>query len=225
MNTILWESFDETAANRVLNTFPDDPRISVIDETWQRSKCDLLGLKFTSVCRQPDYLVGRHLRDYEPWEREEIEGDGNCLFRCFSKLISGSEESHLQLRSIISRFIASEGTRRLGWYFISKKTTPCNYLTCERLIFRESVWGTDVEILAASAILDADIYVANNFYRTQGSLTRVTRWSLLRAQDNSTGTLYITNYGHHYEPVINMLNSSTSTYGSGTTSDVVQLIE
>ena len=107
---MLWESFDETAANRVLNTFPDDPRISVIDETWQRSKCDLLGLKFTSVCRQPDYLVGRHLRHYEPWEREEIEGDGNCLFRCFSKLISGSEESHLQLRSIISRFIASEGT-------------------------------------------------------------------------------------------------------------------
>ena len=128
-------------------------------------------------------------------------------------------------RSIISRFIASERTGRLGWCFISKKTTPCNYLTCERLIFRESVWGTDVEILAASDIFDADIYVANNFYRTQGSLNRVTRWSLLRAQDNSTGTLYIANYGHYIAPVINMLNSSTPTYGSGTTLDVVQLIE
>ena len=63
---------------------------------------------------------------------------------------------------------------------------PCEYLTFERLVYRESVWGTYVEIIAASAILDADIYVANNFYRTQESLTRVTRWSLLRAQDNST---------------------------------------
>ena len=109
--------------------------------------------------------------------------------------------------------------------FYIKENDTCNYLTCEKLIFRESVWGTNVETLAASAILDADVYVANNYYRRQGSLTRVTRWSLLHAQDNSTGTLYITNYGHHYEPVINMLNSCTLTYGSGTTSDVVQLIE
>ena len=40
---------------------------------------------------------------------------------------------------------------------------------------RESVWGTNVEIYAASAILDADVYVANNLYRTKDSIIREVR--------------------------------------------------
>ena len=42
---------------------------------------------------------------------------------------------------IISRFIASEGTRKQGWYFKTKQTTPCKYLTTQKLMNRESIWG------------------------------------------------------------------------------------
>ena len=51
---------------------------------------------------------------------------------------------------------------------------------------RESNWGTDVEIYAASAILDPDVYIANNFYKTKESIIREVRWSLHRATDNPT---------------------------------------
>ena len=84
----------------------------------------------------------------------------------------------------------------------------------ENLVFRESTWG-DVEIMAASAILETDIYVANNFYRIRGSSISEIRWSLLRAAnyDCNHGSIYITNFHCHYEPVRSMINSSTSTYG------------
>ena len=66
------------------------------------------------------------------------------------------------------------------WYFISKQTTQCEYLLVENLVNRESILGSDVEIMAASALLDADIYVAKNDYKKPGSMTREVRWSLLR---------------------------------------------
>ena len=89
----------------------------------------------------------------------------------------------------------------------------------------EGTWGSDVEIMAASAILDTDIYIANNDYRGEGSLIREVRWSLLRASPspNPNCAIYISNYCNHYEPVTSMLNSPTPTYG--TKSDDVLTIE
>ena len=101
--------------------------------------------------------------------------------------------------------------------------TPCEYLTMHRPIYRESIWGTDAEIYAASAILDADVYVANNIYRPKESLIAEVRWSLYRATDNPTAILYMQNFFDHYQPVVSMLTTNYKT--SGTTSDDVQTIE
>ena len=70
-------------------------KITGIYENWQRSKCNLLGITFESTCKQPSHIVGRSLRDYEPSKTEAIIGDGNCLFRCLSKIITVSENNHL----------------------------------------------------------------------------------------------------------------------------------
>ena len=92
----------------------------------------------------------------------------------------------------------------------------------ENLVYRESIRGSDVEIMAASALLDNDIYVTNNDYRKPGSITREVRWNLLRATTNPTATFHITNYGLQYEPVVSMLNSPYPTYA---TTDDIQPIE
>ena len=151
----------------------------------------------------------------EPWQTSSIEGDGNCFFRCIAEIITGSQEDHSIFRSTIASFIASEGTTRLGWYFKQKNTTPFHYLVHERPIQNDGEWASDVEIMATSALLKTDIYVANNIYTSFGTLNRETRWSLIRpsAYDENP-SLYITNYGHHYEPVISMINSSIPTYGN-----------
>ena len=110
------------------------PRINVIDENWKRTKCDMLGISFVPFVDQPSNIIGQSLSGFEPSETDYIEGDGNCLFRCLSKLVTGSENSHLQLRSIISRFIASEGTKKPGLYSKTKQMTPCEYLSTHVLI-------------------------------------------------------------------------------------------
>ena len=90
----------------------------------------------------------------------------------------------------------------------------------------EGTWGSDVEIMCASDILDADIYVANNDYVPRGSQVRHVRWSLLRATPNPTATLYIANYCSHYEPVSSMANSFAPTYGNGSNDTLYcQLVE
>ena len=214
LNTMFWETIPDSYSSYIPNPSRSDPLIQIINEDWQRRKCAILGLTFDSVMKQPGNLIRQPLKYYQPWEADNIMRDGNCLFRCPSKIITGSQNSHLEIRSIIARFIASEGSTRLGWYFKSKRTTPCEYFFNENLVYCEGIWGSDVEIMAASAILDADIYVANDDYWQKGTLTRKVRWSLLRGSTNPNANIYITNYGQHFAPVISMINSPTHSYGA-----------
>ena len=216
LNTILCKTFDERTQSVITDASPDDSKITVLDENWQPSKCVLLGITFKSVGKQPSDLVGKPLSKYEPELTGKIKGDGNCLFRSLYKIITGSENSHLQIHSIICRFFSSEGTTKLGWYFKSKQTTPCHYLTHDDVIYRESIWGSDVEIMAASAILNANIYVGNNDYRMPGFVIRHMRWSLLRSTNSPTANLYIKNFVLNYKPVVSMLRYPIPKYGTTT---------
>ena len=132
LNTMLWDNFDSVQKHVPLSC-PKSPIINCISENWQRTKCDLLGLPFHSISKQPVNYNGKLLENYEPWETENIVCDGNCLFRCFSHIITSSQNSHQQLRAIITHFIASEGISQLGWYFKSKRLTPCEYFLTENL--------------------------------------------------------------------------------------------
>ena len=72
-------------------------------------KCSELQIQFIEPIQQPTDFSGYKLRKYLPWQYEDIKKDGNCLFRCLSKMISGSEESHSKMRGEITRFIAKDG--------------------------------------------------------------------------------------------------------------------
>ena len=87
----------------------------------------------------------------------------------------------------------------------------------ENSVFLESTWGGDVELIAASAILETYIYiyvcVANDSYKSQGSSVNEVRWSQIRAANYTcNSSIYITNFCVHYEPVKTMLNSPYLTY-------------
>ena len=96
--------------------------------------------------------------------KECIKAEGNCLYRCLSKILTG--EQKIQLRTLITHFIASKGTTRLAWYFKQKSTTPLEYMCDENLTHLPGTWGSDVELMAASAIFNVDIFMANNEYRS-----------------------------------------------------------
>ncbi|KAI6657036.1 hypothetical protein LOD99_11219 [Oopsacas minuta] len=104
----------------------DSPRISVINEAWQRQKSEMLELNFHSVSKQPSQ-VNQTLSDYRPWETANIDKDGNCFFRCLSRIITGNQDSHSELRKLIAHFIASQGASKLGWYLKQSGYTPFSY--------------------------------------------------------------------------------------------------
>ena len=72
-----------------------------VDEEWQRQACRLLSLRFVQpfdresggqdvILTLPDMACLRRIR-----------GDGNCLFRALSFIITGSESQHFEIRSAI----------------------------------------------------------------------------------------------------------------------------
>ena len=201
----------------------DVPTISVLSTAWRKKICEKLGIVYESSIKQPENLVGGRISEFQPWETESIRGDGNCFFRCLSKILTGNENSHIQLRAIIAKFIASEGSTKLAWYFRQKNTHPFKYLTEESLISADGIWASDVEIMAASLILEADVFVATNDYMLEGTLVKSVQWSLLRACPDPQAALYITNFGCHFLPVTSMINSQSPTFGAA--SNHVTVIE
>ena len=80
-------------------------RYHQVNEEWQRYMCGILGLNFVSGNGLggggPDIILTR------PLAVKRIRGDGNCLFRCLSFVVTGSQEQHYEVRrKICSHLIA-----------------------------------------------------------------------------------------------------------------------
>ena len=91
---MLWETFPDDLDLTSSEIPIESPRISILSEDWIIGKCQLYGLQFESIIRQPENLVGKSLSGYQPLETERIAGDGNCLYRYFLKIMTGSQDYH-----------------------------------------------------------------------------------------------------------------------------------
>ena len=82
-----------------------------VNEEWQREQCERLGLLF---CR-PNGVGpgGLNVPLTRPTKFMTIVGDGNCLFRSFSLILTGSEEQHLAIRGAIIQHMRTIGARCL----------------------------------------------------------------------------------------------------------------
>ncbi|KAI6659383.1 OTU-like cysteine protease family protein [Oopsacas minuta] len=92
-------------------------------------------------------MAGRRVRDYEPWECSSIERDGNCLFRCLSKLILGSQEYHAKIRGEICRYMVSDGKDVINWYFNEVLTTPLSHHINSTSMSSNGSWAIDAELM------------------------------------------------------------------------------
>ncbi|KAI6659466.1 hypothetical protein LOD99_10767 [Oopsacas minuta] len=172
----------------------DNPIITPITTEWQKEKCNLLEIQFQQPTDQYSTIVGRRV--------------------CLSKLISGSQEYHAKIRGEVCRYMVSDEKDVINWYFNEVLTTTTSHHINGTSMSSNGSWATVAELIAASAQLEADIYVANKIYRTEGSLDTEIRWLRLSASNNYTHipALYIANYSDHYEPVYNMFNNKNPTF-------------
>ena len=58
--------------------------------------------------------MGEELKNTEPLAHIPIAQDGNCLFRAFSSILTGSQDSHSKIRAEICRLIVAQGASFLS---------------------------------------------------------------------------------------------------------------
>ena len=83
--------------------------------------------------------------------------DGNCLYRSLSKGLVGTEEYHYSVRCVLFGFISMNSN--IFMPHIKQKhpgmTSINDYCSA---MSNNGIWGTDIELLAASTILQVPIY-------------------------------------------------------------------
>ena len=125
-----------------------------VSSDWQQEKTTILSLPFIIpfASQTPLQIPG----NAEPSMSKSIEKDGNSLFRALSFWLTGSEESHLRVRSLIVQYIL-EHYELLG--------VEENYIEEENMECR-GVPGTDVEVQAAANMMDTRIFI----FRQEGQI-------------------------------------------------------
>ena len=98
-----------------------------------------------NVSRIPQRL-GKPLKLYK------TQGDGNCLFRAISYSITGRQVyHHIARNKIVEHMIAIESALKPHI-----NSSLDDYLAHSGMKM-QNVWGTDIEILTASSLLQTDI--------------------------------------------------------------------
>ena len=130
-------------------------RYNPVNEAWQRDTCTRMGLTFRRANRfgagGPDEILTR------PHRSRNVEGDGNCLFRAFAKIITGSEQDHYAVRISILSYMITIGHLLLGHHLARDDASVQEYIARTRMDW-DGIWGTEVEICTLAHMLHIHIY-------------------------------------------------------------------
>ncbi|ODO11638.1 hypothetical protein I350_00422 [Cryptococcus amylolentus CBS 6273] len=88
----------------------------------------------------------------------DVQGDGNCLFRCLSDQLYGTEKRHAEMRRLVCDYLASHKDTMEGFVVPFMKTGEGfeGYVTRMR---QSKQFGSHIEIQAAARIFRRDIRV------------------------------------------------------------------
>ena len=146
----------------------------------------------------------------KPSKLYRIVGDGNCLFRALSYAITGRQNYHSLIREKIVQHM-----RHNEHALLAHMNGSVNEYLARTGMRNQHVWGTDIEIIAASSLLETDIYV----YTKVGFLYKWQRFSssiLSGYPAKNVGGLYLQNTsGVHYDIVLDVGASLTPNSNPG----------
>ena len=80
-----------------------------VDEVWQRSVSAMLGLQFVRKTRVRPGGPNVPLTPPDMRTVKHITGDGNCLFRSFAYIMTGSEDQHMAVHTAILQHMINVG--------------------------------------------------------------------------------------------------------------------
>ena len=131
-----------------------------VDQEWQVNACSELGLCFVGSNRVAPGGPRVPLKRPDPRTIRRIAGDGNCLFRSFSYILTGSEDQHRAVRLITIRHMRTIAHLLIGPHIPKRYGTIEDYIRGTDMD-RDSTWGTDVEMFTLAHLLHTSIYSYN----------------------------------------------------------------
>ena len=177
-------------------------RWNPVDAEWQHVVCGLLNVPFHG----PNHVqAGSPIHALTPPTRNMgITGDGNCMFRAISYIVTGSEDCHLGVRVAVVNYM-SEIEPFLIVNNLLGEYTMGEYIESSRMNL-EGAWGTGVEIASLAHMLNTNIY-------TYHAAQEVPQWVVFtpRMVDDrlpiqlDQRSIYLYFNGNHYNVVMSVL--------------------
>ena len=148
---------------------------------------------------------------------DKVIGDGNCLFRVFSKEISGTEDNHRAFRLAIVNFM----THKNNAYHFCKRCFSHSLLAtklAEPVVsmkgyvkdsnMDKNALGTDIEIEVFATMLEIEVHVYSDFGRNRAWLKYKPLFLNSHCMDRSDCKIYILHNEKcdHYDRVISLLS-------------------
>ena len=189
-----------------------------VDVEWQLRVCRLLGLGFCGPNRITPGSPNAPLAN--PVGFKNIRGDGNCMFRSLSFIITGSEDQHMHVRIRHMRDIGNvlwesqispllNNLRSIGEVSVGNNQSPNadhmaginEYIAATRMD-HDKTWGSEVEIMVLAHLLDTAVYS----YDTARGWNRYTPANVYGQFDvstrvNSQMAMYVRYNINHYDVV------------------------
>ena len=121
-----------------------------VDEQWQHNACTTLGVQFVLSNRLRPGGPNVDLRP--PNHIKRIRGDGNCLFRSFSYIITGSEEQHMAVRIAILNHMIDIAHFLLGHHIPPQYSSVQDYIQ-DKGMDQPHIWGTEIEMFTLAHLI------------------------------------------------------------------------
>ena len=173
-------------------------RFHSVDVQWQQSACQQLGLQHTAQPRlrpggptvpltRPDMRSIRHMY-----------GDGNCLFRAFSYILTGSEDQHLAVRYAALDHMINNAQYFLGHHLTGHNSVQ-SYIASTGMD-RDGTWGTDMEMLSLAHLLQTPVH---SYSHQHGQWQRYSPHDVDRqlVDDLQQRSMYLYHTGNHFNVV------------------------
>ena len=113
------------------------PLFQPTTKQWQKDKCVELGIDFIKNIEQQPTFTGSLLTKLILWQTEKIGMDGNCFYRCISKMIPGSEKHYTKLRAKVCRYMVPRGKPIINRYLKTISKEAFRFPT----YFHRMAWG------------------------------------------------------------------------------------
>ena len=134
----------------------------------------------------------------EPFQVNNVIGDGNCLYRALSLEVLGTQNYHEQIRAkIVDIMLQNPGTfegyvgRNIGDYVL-EHSLPLR------------TWGTDVEIYAAATLLQTCIVVYTSVNEARREWIQHLPLFPIPSIEFSQENIYFKNLCSHFERVVSI---------------------